>query len=81
MSTTSERLADLRAQQADLEALAAAEDAAAEAKAAYRKNQTDENKAAHRAASAALNDARAKYRSNRAPDPESEGDAVVPVGK
>lgn len=58
----SQRAAQLRAQADSLDSIGELEQAAAEAKTAYRQNPTAQNREAHRAAAAALNGARALTR-------------------
>lgn len=75
--STNDKIADLRALTEALEEVAAAESAAAEAKAAYRANPTPENRAAHRAASQALNDAREAVRGTDVPRAVVPGDVSI----
>jgi len=81
----SDRAAELRALADRYDEMDALETAAAEAKQAYRDNPTEETKAAHHAASAALNGARSEIRSAPVlPSSGEPGSATVrvqPVGK
>lgn len=75
--STSDRIAELKALQASLEEVAAAEDVASQAKAAYRDNPNPETKAAHRAAGQALAEARNKVRGPEVPRTVAPGDVSI----
>ena len=75
--STSDRIAELKALQATLEGVADAENAAADAKAAYRNDPTPENKEAHRAAGRALAEARDKVRSPETLRTVAPGDVSI----
>lgn len=83
--STDDRAAQLRALADDLEKIAKLEAAAANAKAAYRKDPTGRRKAAHRKASAELNEARDAARAagvmTAANEPGSVTVSPAPVGK
>lgn len=76
---TTERAAALRALADQLDGLGGLEQAAAEAKAAYRDDPSETNKAAHRAASAALNAARAESRSSSLKTVDGGGVSITPA--
>ena len=78
--STHDRIAELKALQADLEVIADAESAAADAKAAYRDDPTPDNRAAHRAASQALNEAREKVRTADVPRVVDPGGVTITPG-
>lgn len=76
--STSDRLADLQAQIEGLQKISDLEDAAREAKAAYRENPKDPDlKTAHRAAAHALAGARVDLRENTAYMEVSAGSTTV----
>lgn len=74
---TRDQIEELKQLTAGLEKVAEAEEAAAEAKAAYRDDPTEENKQAHREASQKLAETRAEVRSNDSLRAVAPGDVSI----
>lgn len=75
--STRQQIEDLKQLAADLEVVADAEEKAAAAKAAYREDKSEENRAAHREASQALAEARSKVRADDTARMVSPGDVSL----